>query len=589
MANVTMCDATANLTQMLGRIAQGRAALVPLAMSVFPLFLGGCLYVFRITQFDATAQNGGVNGPGASSGTTDVPTCADDQVLLANRCVSAPASSCPNASRTPAGPVLFFTDLTSGPVTGGENDAGVFLTLYGLRFGASRGDSFVSINGVEVARYHSWNPPDSTIESERFNARGLERIVVQPGSAVTSGDIVVVVGGVASNPRPFTVRGGNILFVDPSVTQSGDGSVSAPFKALYELRSPAVAAGDTIYVKSGGAPITAVDPLDQTTHLSFSVDYSPNGSAAVPLAIVGYPGDPPLFGAGPAGEYLDPIHFDDAIEGFVLANLDFSHGQKLRLPRRAVRLVGCRFTDFAPTRWGSVNLRSEARIYGNLFRVTNDNTDNLSTAYGAAADTDIGWNEHRGGQGTAAITLRDMPFEDSAIHDSLIVEQKIDQITFEAAVARVRVFNNIVWNQNFAAILIHASAGPLTIAHNTLVGEGTNVRVLGDAPGGSIALTNNVLSTSNEYVVSDDGLACFAPTNNFYDDTRGGPALPFSNEPGAKLGTAGFTSAVLGNFAPAASSSLVDAGNDTTDVCHDFYGVARPQGAAPDAGAIERP
>ena len=36
-------------------------------------------------------------------------------------------------------PTIHFSDLTSGPNTGGENNAGVIVTLYGSRFGASRG------------------------------------------------------------------------------------------------------------------------------------------------------------------------------------------------------------------------------------------------------------------------------------------------------------------------------------------------------------------------------------------------------------------------------------------------------------------
>jgi len=37
-----------------------------------------------------------------------------------------------------ATPRVFFTDLTSGPKSGGQNNAGAFITIYGRNFGATR-------------------------------------------------------------------------------------------------------------------------------------------------------------------------------------------------------------------------------------------------------------------------------------------------------------------------------------------------------------------------------------------------------------------------------------------------------------------
>ena len=68
----------------------------------------------------------------------------------------APAEPLPPPHTFPAepgGPRLFFTDLVSGPVTGGEDGLGVFVTLYGEGFGAERGDSIVTLGGSEVAAY----------------------------------------------------------------------------------------------------------------------------------------------------------------------------------------------------------------------------------------------------------------------------------------------------------------------------------------------------------------------------------------------------------------------------------------------------
>src|SRR5690349_9067797 len=42
-------------------------------------------------------------------------------------------------------PRIFFSDLESGPNTGGQNNRGVFVTIWGKGFGAERGRSMVTV------------------------------------------------------------------------------------------------------------------------------------------------------------------------------------------------------------------------------------------------------------------------------------------------------------------------------------------------------------------------------------------------------------------------------------------------------------
>jgi len=44
-------------------------------------------------------------------------------------------------------PRIFFSDLESGPNTGGQNNKGVWVTIWGKGFGAERGRSTVTIGG----------------------------------------------------------------------------------------------------------------------------------------------------------------------------------------------------------------------------------------------------------------------------------------------------------------------------------------------------------------------------------------------------------------------------------------------------------
>ena len=54
-------------------------------------------------------------------------------------------------------------------------------------------------------------------------------IVVQLGPDNASGDLVVTVGGVASNPLPFEVRPGGVFFVSPDGSDDADGSFATPW------------------------------------------------------------------------------------------------------------------------------------------------------------------------------------------------------------------------------------------------------------------------------------------------------------------------------------------------------------------------
>ena len=144
----------------------------------------------------------------------------------------------PNAALAPLR--LFFTDIESGLNTGGQDDLGAFISIWGEGFGATRGTSTVTIGGTEVARYVIWGQDNGI-------ARGLDLIVVQPGSSVTSGSIVVTVNGQASNALPFTVRSGQIYFVIPGALNADDanpGTYAAPFKTLYRPRQ-VMQAGDS--------------------------------------------------------------------------------------------------------------------------------------------------------------------------------------------------------------------------------------------------------------------------------------------------------------------------------------------------------
>src|SRR5579872_1205465 len=78
-----------------------------------------------------------------------------------------------HAAGTP--PTIFFTDLQSGPNTGGESNNGTILTIYGKNFGTTAGT--VTIGGGAVAKVYQWGVPSFEPKTN------LQKISVAIGAA----------------------------------------------------------------------------------------------------------------------------------------------------------------------------------------------------------------------------------------------------------------------------------------------------------------------------------------------------------------------------------------------------------------------
>lgn len=122
-----------------------------------------------------------------------------------------------------APPRLFYSDLESGPNTGGQNNNGAFVTLWGKGFGATQGTSSVTVGGGAVAGYPLWSD---------------NKIILQLGAGAVTGNLVVKVGPAASNGVPFTARAGNIFFVSTSGNDANAGTFAAPWRSSVRVMPP---------------------------------------------------------------------------------------------------------------------------------------------------------------------------------------------------------------------------------------------------------------------------------------------------------------------------------------------------------------
>jgi len=173
-------------------------------------------------------------------------------------------------------PKILYTDILSGPNTGGENNNGIYLSIFGTGFGSTQSTSTVEINGVEVAAYNCWDCSDQQGRSD------IQKITVQPGSSVSTGAVEVIVSATSSNlDHTFTVAAGDIFYVDNTAAGGGDGSFATPYTNYITTWGLAgFGAGDFIVVRGKG-----------TNYTSGQLDSSKSGSTGNMLHLVAYPNE----------------------------------------------------------------------------------------------------------------------------------------------------------------------------------------------------------------------------------------------------------------------------------------------------------
>ncbi len=229
--------------------------------------------------------------------------------------LTPPPPATPPVSTT--SPLVLYTDIASGPTSGGENNKGIYLSIFGKNFGASLSSLKVYINDAEVDNYRY-------LGSSKGRA-DIQQITVQVGALGNAPankplPVKVVVNGAASNTdQTFTVNPGTIHFVDnlngvDTATTNSGGSFNAPFKTVQKnagkkldfATDPAslagawgrVRAGDFIVMRGHGLPYT---DLGFDTYFLRALNKSgsaPGASPACagctgsgPITIMGYPNE----------------------------------------------------------------------------------------------------------------------------------------------------------------------------------------------------------------------------------------------------------------------------------------------------------
>jgi len=508
-------------------------------------------------------------------------------------------------------PRIFFTDITSGPNSGGETVgafSGAYVTIYGNFFGTSQGNSTVTLNGANCLRVVTWGS----------TWLWYQKMVVQLGPSCTNGtgSFVVTTTNGASNGLPFTVRGGTIRFVSTSGADSGAGTFAAPWRTLgYTVSN--MTNGDIAYAMNG---VTATN--DGAVYNAALIPGSP-GTASLPKAVVAYPGATVTIGS--VSGLQRGIMLCQGLSSCSDSSFWIFGGIQLRANELAVqaggvtnfRLTGSDVT--CPNGTGAsaciedANMPNVDLLGNNVHDVGFAGSDKTYHAiyYGSGSNAShetIAWNSVHDVQGCRGIQIHvdgSQTMTDIHLHDNLIYNIRCDGInlsTVNPDAGVVEVYNNVIYNAgrgpdphdgsaSYSGIRINGSAstGFVEVYNNTFYNCGS---------GGSDASTqgpysvwirsrlrNNIaVQVSKPYFTSAGGSSLMSGSNNLWS---GGSGSPPSQTTGNITANPGFVSTSTPDFHLQSGSPAIDAGLVIGTLTLDHDGTTRPQGAGFDIGAYE--
>ena len=258
----------------------------------------------------------GCGGGGSGGGDTGTGSSSGGSTSSSS---SSGSSGSSGGAPVAGAPLVLYTDVLSGPTSGGENNKGIYLSIFGKNFGSTGLGSTVKvyINDVEVDNYRSLGAS---------RGRGdIQQITVQVGALgnPTQGaalPIKVVVSGTASNTdHTFTPNPGHIYFVSTTGSDSTGAAddIAHPYRHVQITSTnngdtaghtcPASAAmaaataegvwgrvvpGDVIVLRGGTWTDIGRDGF--FLRVQDKSGSAPTGAAGTgPITIMGYPGETP--------------------------------------------------------------------------------------------------------------------------------------------------------------------------------------------------------------------------------------------------------------------------------------------------------
>ena len=485
-----------------------------------------------------------------------------------------------------ASPRIFYSDLESGPNSGGQSGQGALVTVYGKSFGVTQGRSVVTVGGVAAYKYLAWSDT---------------KVSFQVASGAVTGNIVVNVAGTSSNGAPFAIRSGHIYFVSTTGVDSQAGSYSKPWKTLAKAKNT-MAAGDIVYAMNG----VAATGLDNS---SASLAITRAGSGGNPMAIVAYPGSTVTVGSATGQTYgvraPSSGHSYWVLAGLTLRGaseaVDVAGASNWRLVANDISCPNGRGTAACVHASSS----SQIKLLGNNVHDSGSTgaVGYESIQFSGSNTVEIGWNKIGNTRSCTAVMFSGSSSYQYGVtvHDNYIHDAVCDGINFanvDPSRGAVGAYNNVIQHvgtgpapggvdASYACINAGGSgSGSVLLVNNTLYdcGKRASADSGGIAASTPLIVSNNIVNvvSGETYITPNTSTSYLTGSNNLFFGVGSAPAA-FSDS--LNLDPL-FVSATNSDFHLRSSSPASDAGTDT-GVTTDYDGTPRPQGNAIDIGAFE--
>lgn len=531
---------------------------------------------------------------------------------------------------------MLYTDILSGPTTGGENNKGIYLSIFGKNFGSTGLGSTVRvyINNVEVDNYRYLGASKGRSDIQQITVQVGALGSPTPGAALP---IKVVVGSVASNTdHTFMPNPGRILFVDNVAGNDGTaaiGDITKPYRHVQTSTLSAAAwgqvqPGDFIVMRGKGTAWTDLGFEDYFMRYRDKSGSAPTGASGTgPIVLMGYPTEDVFIRGtlanGMTGGCVSAVNgqnYPTAGKWAVIANLRIDcegydgpisqqiYGDHWRVVNNDLS------ASTAPTSGGSVPRM--AGITGNgiesvwLGNHIHDVQGSFDECHGIYIDGDgsyeIAYNhihDVRSGNGFQ-VYVNGGNGSDSAsnvsLHHNLIHDVSKHGINIaDGSRNNFAIYNNVVYNTarsgiRFNTVDLHGAKFYHNTFYNTVTGGNTAYGALSNdwnLASDALDVRNNIFAVTagTRYLsgsVGFDGTEgtfarnlWYAGSSSFSIDATALNADPKFVTPGSNFHLQGDSPAINVGTSTASVTALVTTDYDTT--------VGRPQGAGIDVGAYE--
>ena len=473
---------------------------------------------------------------------------------------------------------------------------GSFVGVYGAGFGDTPGQ--VQFGGATSIQVASWSDKLIIARIPAGAQTGLVKVTPDGGTAVES-------------PMPLNIHSGAIYVVSTAGSDTGPGDETTPFQSLHKALS-VVLPGDTVLVRAG-----TYDEQDADTAPLSAMYFRPEnaGTPEKPITWRGYGAEIPVIRATQAQAKDSPVIFIGA-DYLRLARLEINGANNsssgVAMWASNSWVVGLDVHSFGQTGI-TVGETNASVIAANRVRDGGTRPDLDHGIHMLGTGGTIRNNEVYDLPNGYGIFLEYQTQSTSNVFGNFVHDVAGGGIGLSRVKGGNRIYNNIVWNAGLTqgcrcAVQVAygrsggETASPDRVYYNTFVGPGFTGMFMADRDG-DVEMHGNIFADFRVGIrVDDDGskTSLFSSHNLWYGDVDppqfkwGGPWIEYAEfktqsdqEDASLIGNPKLVNPTGGDMHLTSTSPAIDngGGDDTPSV--DYDGVVRPNGSAPDMGALE--